>query len=149
VLTAVGLVVFGTAVGAQTYGSGMTVSDSHPAPGSQVTVRATGFVPNGSANVLFDSVPIASTTTDANGIASAAITIPVSADAGQHVLTVAYRGGRGRVQRFSKSVTVETGGMAFIHSDADSPGSVVIVALLIVGLVAAGVTARRVRAEHR
>lgn len=55
-----------------------TVSDSTPAPGEGVTVTGSGFAPNSSVTVEIHStvVTLATVTADANGTASAAVTIP-------------------------------------------------------------------------
>jgi hypothetical protein len=138
---AVGVLGAGVSV-AQTYGSGMTVSDAHPSPGTDVTVDVTGMKPNTTAQVTFDSVPLATTTTDSNGAASTTVAIPSNASAGEHTLTVAHIGPGARSE-FSKSVTVVTGGNAFLHDDGRSTGAIALTLLIVVGAVVA------VFARHR
>ena len=146
VLVLIGCAVALTSVAAlaDTYVTTMTVSDEHPAPGASVTVTGGGFSPNKPAEVLFDSNQVASTTADANGIATKAIVIPASASSGEHLITIAHESERGSRRVLSQTVSVRRGGSAFSQDDAHSVGAFLVAALVLVGIVGAFVLRKRV-----
>jgi hypothetical protein len=144
VVLIVGAVALTSAVAlADTYVTTMTVSDDHPAPGSTVTVTGGGFSPNKAAEVLFDSTEVASTTADANGIATKVIVIPASASSGEHLITIAHQSERGSRRVLSQTVSVRRGGSAFSQDDGHSV-SAFLVAAVVVGIAGAFVLRKRV-----
>jgi hypothetical protein len=130
----------GTAVADGPYLSSLSVSDSTPTPGAAVTVRAGGLAPNRPTRVLFDGQPIATTTTNANGVASRLVTIPVDASNGDHLIGIARAAttrGNGAAPKIllSTSIDVERGGSALSSPDGTGITGYV-VAVGIAGAVA-------------
>ena len=141
----VAVFVLASAAFADTYVTAMSVSNDQPTPGSTVTVEGGGFAPNKTAEVLIDSTPVATTTTNANGIATTQITIPATTTSGQHLITIAHlSGGAGR-HTLSTSVTVRTHGFAFSNADGHSVSALVVVTLVLLCIAGPFVLRRRVK----
>jgi hypothetical protein len=133
------------------YLSGLSVSDSTPTPGAQVTVHAGGLAPNHETRVLFDEQPIATTTTNANGVASDVVTIPIDASDGDHLIEIARAEPTPQDTPpkviLSTSVDVQRGGDALSSPDGTGVTGYV-VAVGLAGLAAIVLVVRRHRSAR-
>jgi hypothetical protein len=84
---------------AQTYppepGSGtLTGSSSVVVPGGTITISGSGASPGATVTITFASTPVVlgTTTADAEGAFSATVTIPTSAEAGEHTVSAISEG---------------------------------------------------------
>jgi hypothetical protein len=145
VTAACALLLIASAAGAQTYVSGLSVSDTSPAPGAQITLRVGGLTPNRPAPVVIDSTPVATPVADANGAATETITIPASLPTGEHLLVVQQGAGATERVVYSQSLTVENGATAFSRPDGSSTSALAIGALVVVALASVAVLRRRTR----
>lgn len=107
------------------YVSALSVSDATPTPGASITLQAGGLAPNRETQVLFDEQPIATTTSDANGVVSDQVTIPVDASDGEHLISVARAAAAtpktddAPAILLSASVQVQRGGAALSSPDGN------------------------------
>ncbi|MBN1177541.1 MAG: hypothetical protein JXA51_07670 [Dehalococcoidales bacterium] len=67
--------------------AGVHLSETTEAIGSQLTVKGTGFTPNGTVNIKYDDQVVATASTDNNGSFTAAFDVPPSGG-GNHTVTV-------------------------------------------------------------
>jgi hypothetical protein len=150
------LIALGSVAGAQTYATGMSLDPQSAAPGTQIAVRASGLRPNVPVQVLFDSVPIATTEVDANGVAHRDVVIPTSASEGEHMVTIAKETDTPPTSASSapavllqQSITVATGGDAFHHDDGPPVNALTIAGFIIVATTVPLLLLRRRRAASR
>jgi hypothetical protein len=132
------LVALGSLAAAQTYATGMSLDPQSAAPGAQVVVRASGLRPNLAVRLLFDSVEVATTDVDANGVAQHEVVIPATASQGEHTVTIAKDAGTPSTSPsttsvlLEKTITVATGGDAFHHDDGPPVNTLTIAGFVIV-----------------
>lgn len=105
------LLALPAAAGAQQYppsAANLTVSDSTPGAGGQVTVTGTGFAPGANVVITFESTPVtlATVTADAGGAFSTVVTIPANATPGAHTIKATGAGAGGGTLVLSAQVTV-------------------------------------------
>ena len=91
-----------------TAGPTMTLSASAGAPGSSLTVQATGFLPGsrGEVYILSDPVFLGAATADTNGVIRATVTIPSNIAAGVHSIELRGTGTNGAARVLSQPFTV-------------------------------------------
>ena len=119
-----------TPTGAGTSATAVVTPASVP-PGSSVTVSGSGFAPNQSLTVTFDSAPAtpATATANASGAFSARITVPTGTTAGSHRIAVNGRNPQGAQLQAVGTVTVTLA----------RTGAGETIAMTLVGLVLVGV----------
>ena len=145
VTAACAVLLLAGAAGAQTYASGLSVSDTSPTPGAQVTLRVGGLTPNRPAPVVIDSTPVATPVADANGTATETITIPATLPTGDHLLIVQQGSGTARRAAYTQSLTVENGATAFSRTDGGGASALAIGTLVVVALASVAFLRRRTR----
>ena len=104
---------------------GCRVSVNVTTPGARVTVSCVGFRPRAVVRILLRSTPmdLGSTTTDSAGDLTEPVTIPASAEPGEHHLVLTGPGASGGTREVSVPLTlVASGGGSAVTSSEGSGG---------------------------
>lgn len=151
-VVAVAPVAFAIPAHASPYTSGGgTISPANPAPGGSCTVTGTGFKPDSSVAVQILSTPVhlASVTADANGLATATVTIPASFASGSaHTIQLVGLDSTGAEYAVSIPVTLGSTGTALPKTGTNLGYLWFGVMALVLGVLLV-VVARRRRASSR
>ncbi len=127
--------------GAQQYppsSADLTVSDSTPGVGQQISVAGSGFAPGANVVITFESTPVtlATVAADAGGAFSTVVTIPSNATPGVHTIKATGAGAGGGTLVLSAQVTVggaSGGSLAKTGADNIFPLLLVAAGLVLVG----------------
>lgn len=144
----VALLALPAVAGAQQYPpsvANLTVSDSTPGAGQQVSVTGSGFAPGANVVITFESTPVtlATVVADAAGAFTTVVTIPANATPGTHTINATGTGAGGGILVLSAQVTVggtsggtlaKTGGNGILPLLLVAAGLVLVGGVLIVSV---------------
>ncbi|MBA2608939.1 MAG: hypothetical protein H0U92_08385 [Actinobacteria bacterium] len=99
-------------------------------------MRATGYRPNTSAQIIFHSDPVllATVTSDSSGVVSATVQIPANATAGSHTIEVLGTGVDGAARSQSAGFTVVAASNGVLARTGEAIGVLLLLASLLVML---------------
>lgn len=146
ILAALAAVLLPSTAFATPYGDGsLTVSDSTPVAGAQVTVSGTGFAPNSSVEIVLQpsGQSLATTTADAAGAVSVVVTIPTGVLGNVTLEAVGTDAAGGAV--------VRSAGLTVVESDLPATGSsnMPILVAALIAAAAGGALVVIARLRHR